>query len=143
MAELSDMLAGGPRPPIPPVQATAAEPSENLRPNSTMGIVSFIFGLSGILCVPGLVLGIIALARSKDEGRHYGLAVWGAVLSGFALAAFVAIAIVAASGGDSTALTDPAFTDPAPSMTVDEAENTCDTYGWASIECSDAIAAVE
>lgn len=81
--------------PAAPQQASAAK-----NPGKTLGIIGFIFGFIFFLNIPGLILSIIGLVKSKAAGFKNGLAIAGIVLNSVVLVfGFLAfITIIAYSG---------------------------------------------
>lgn len=72
-------------------------------PGKVLGIIGFIFGFIFFLNLPGLIISIIGLTKSKNAGKKNGLAIAGIVINAVALVfGFLAFITLIAYGGIST-----------------------------------------
>lgn len=66
-----------------------------LKENNTPALLGFIFSLTGILAIPGLILSIIGLSeREKYRNKRYGLGVAGASISSILLIISIVLVII-------------------------------------------------
>lgn len=91
---------------IPPrAQAYPARQHARKKPFNVFALLGFIFALLGLLSIadlsvgiiftiPGLVLGIIGLVKSKKTGAGKGFAITAIVISGIAIAIFALVLMV-------------------------------------------------
>lgn len=84
--------------PQPPQQQYAPAPEQlpPHNPGKVMGIIGFVFAFVG-LHIPGLILSIIGLAKSKKAGQKNGLALAGIILNSvfmFLTFAFIAVTMI-------------------------------------------------
>ena len=99
-------------PPHPPEQQSPTRPQEApaVKPSNRMGTAAGVLGIVGIaliwvpfigglLCLLGLILGIVGLVKGRNKSLLVGMAITGIATGGVGVLIYVVFTIVVAASG--------------------------------------------